>query len=112
MTSSSGSAITLTVGDNNSTTTFSGTIEDGAGTVALTKIGTGTLTLSGNNTYTDVTDVQAGTLVLDGNVNSLISDHGGTVSGWFFRDPDLAAAAPRHLAWRPTRLLLKTIWHS
>ncbi|NBS53705.1 MAG: hypothetical protein EBS96_14050, partial [Spartobacteria bacterium] len=38
---------TLTVGDNNATSTFSGIIKNTAGTLALTKNGTGTLTLSG-----------------------------------------------------------------
>ena len=43
-------------------TTFSGTLQNGGGTVALTKSGTGTLTLSGTNTYTGATTVNAGTL--------------------------------------------------
>jgi autotransporter-associated beta strand protein/autotransporter passenger strand-loop-strand repeat protein len=55
---------TLTVGDDNSSTTFAGTIEDGASTTALTKIGTGTLTLTGINTYTGGTTISAGTLEL------------------------------------------------
>jgi fibronectin-binding autotransporter adhesin len=47
-------------------TTFSGIIEDGIGTVALTKAGSSTLTLAGSsaNTYTGSTSVQDGTLVL------------------------------------------------
>ncbi len=51
----------LSVGGNNLSTTFSGTIED---TGSLTKVGTGTLTLSGSNTYTGGTAVSAGTLVV------------------------------------------------
>ena len=50
---------TLSVGSANTNTTFAGVIS-GAGN--LTKIGTGTLTLSGTNTYTGVTTVNAGTL--------------------------------------------------
>ena len=38
---------TLTVGDNNQSGTFNGTIRNGVGTVALTKIGGGLLTLAG-----------------------------------------------------------------
>src|SRR5262249_12095549 len=46
---------TLSVGNNDSTTTFAGIIKNNGGTggtVALTKVGTGTLTLTGPNTYT------------------------------------------------------------
>ncbi len=56
----------LTVGDD-SNTTFSGTIS-GAG--RLVKQGAGTLTLSGNNTYVGPTDVNAGTLLVNGTHNN------------------------------------------
>ena len=52
----------LSAGSNNATTTFSGTLQNGAGTLALTKSGTGILTLSGTNTYSGATTVSAGTL--------------------------------------------------
>jgi autotransporter-associated beta strand protein len=61
---------TLTVGDGNATSTFSGVIKNTAGTLAVTKIGTGTLTLSGNNTYTGATLVTTGTLVVNGSLGS------------------------------------------
>ncbi len=64
---------TLTVGNSlNLASTYAGTIQDGSGggTLALTKAGTNTLTLSGTNTYTGATDVNAGTLLVDGSIAS------------------------------------------
>ncbi len=55
----------LSVGNNNSSTTYSG-ILSGAG--SLTKLGAGTFTLSGANTYTGVTTVNAGRLMVNGTV--------------------------------------------
>jgi hypothetical protein len=68
LTHSSGTAgaRTLTVGsDNTSPAAYSGVISNGTATsVALTKTGTGTLTLSGANTYTGATTINAGALTL------------------------------------------------
>lgn len=58
---------TLTVGDNNATTTFNGIIQNGAGTMSFAKIGTGTQTLGGQNTYTGNTTVSGGELNLADN---------------------------------------------
>jgi autotransporter-associated beta strand protein len=59
--SSIGAPFALTVGNNNSSSTYSG-VMSGAG--SLTKAGSGTLTLSGINTYTGDTFVNGGALVL------------------------------------------------
>ncbi|MFA6119718.1 MAG: autotransporter-associated beta strand repeat-containing protein, partial [Sideroxydans sp.] len=60
------SAATLTVGGSNASTTFSGKIENGVGTLNLTKAGSGTLTLSGQNSYSGTTTVNGGTLDVSG----------------------------------------------
>jgi fibronectin-binding autotransporter adhesin len=56
----------LTVGNNDQSGTFGGNIANGNGTLALTKIGGGVLTLSGTNTYSGNTTVNGGTLALSG----------------------------------------------
>lgn len=66
VTSSVAGSRTLTVGNNDQTSTFAGTIIAGLGTTALTKAGTGSLTLSNTNTYTGATTVSAGTLLVTG----------------------------------------------
>jgi autotransporter-associated beta strand protein len=61
----------LTVGSNNISTTFSGVIQDSG---SFTKIGRGTLTFIGANTYTGGTTVEQGTLA----VNNLSGSATGT----------------------------------
>lgn len=59
-----GTLSVFTVGSGNAGGTFNGTIADGAGQVALVKVGTGTLTLPNANSYTGSTTVAGGTLVV------------------------------------------------
>lgn len=59
-----GSATTLTVGAANGSGTFVGNIINSAAALSLTKVGTGTQTLGGTNTFTGTTRVLAGTLAL------------------------------------------------
>jgi autotransporter-associated beta strand protein len=54
---------TLTVGLDNSSTTFSGLVQGG---LNLTKVGTGAFNLTGVNTYTGATSVFAGALQVNG----------------------------------------------
>jgi autotransporter-associated beta strand protein len=75
---------TLTVGSNNLSTEVSGVISDCGCPGSLVKVGSGTLTLSGNNTYTGTTDVNGGTLAVDGSIASSVLtrvNSGGTLAG-------------------------------
>jgi autotransporter-associated beta strand protein len=84
----------LAVGGNNLSTTFSGVLQDGGAASlfpgfgdsggSLTKTGSGTLTLLGNNTYTGATTVDAGSLIVNGSIasSSLTTvNNGGTLGG-------------------------------
>ena len=68
---------TLTVGSNNLSTEVSGTIADGGSSGgtggSLVKVGTGTLTLSGANTYTGPTTISQGAINLTGSLVSPVS---------------------------------------
>ena len=82
--------VNLTVGTNNLSTTFSGVMQDGGfsgGTGgSLTKTGTGKLTLSGASTYTGITTVNAGTLLVSNTTGSAtgpgaVKVNSGTLGG-------------------------------
>ena len=72
------SGLTLTSGGDNTSTTFSGVI---SGAAALTKIGSGTLTLSGNSTYSGLTTISAGLIKLGAAGNSTNTPLGTTGTG-------------------------------
>jgi autotransporter-associated beta strand protein len=83
-----GGGNTLIVGSNNLSTEVSGVIDDGCGCSPgsgnLTKIGTGTLTLSGTNAYTGETVVNGGTLLVTGSIASSSDvkvSNGATLAG-------------------------------
>ena len=54
----------LTVGNAGASSSFFGVIQDGTAPVSLTKTGSGTLVLAGNNTYSGATVINAGTVKL------------------------------------------------
>ena len=72
--STAGTSSTLTVGGNDQSATFNGVIKNtgASATLALTKTGNGTQTLSGVNTYTGPTTISEGTLAL-GTTGSITS---------------------------------------
>ena len=85
LTHSSGTAgaRTLTIGtDNTSPAAYTGVISNGTATsVAVTKSGTGTLTLSGNNSYTGLTTISAGSIDLGAAGNGTNGPLGTTAAG-------------------------------
>lgn len=65
---------TLTIGSDNTSSSYAGVISNVTGTsVSLVKNGTGTLTLSGPNTYTGLTTISGGTI--------MVGNEGGTTTG-------------------------------
>jgi fibronectin-binding autotransporter adhesin len=60
----------LTVGQNNGSGEFTGVLRDNGGPLALTKTGSGTQILSGVNTYTGATQINQGTLIVNGTHNA------------------------------------------
>src|SRR5271166_6175333 len=80
VTNNGSTAVILTLGNDNSNTIFSGILENGIiAALGLTKTGTGTLILTGNNTYTGGTTINAGTLAL-GSGGSIASSSGLTLA--------------------------------
>jgi autotransporter-associated beta strand protein len=84
--STSGKTSTLTIGSGNANgTNFSGVIENNAGTggtVSVTKTGTGTITLSGANTYSGTTTFAQGVLAITNDASlgtSALSFTGGVL---------------------------------
>lgn len=79
-----GGTSTLTIGNNDNSGTFSGLLENSAGTLNITKTGFGTETLTRSNSYVGTTDIELGTLkVTDpngiGNGVSPLVINGGTL---------------------------------
>ena len=73
---------TFTLNPTSGSTTFSGAIGGGGGTINLVKSGNGTQVLIGTNTYTGATTVNAGTLLVNGSISgSTTTMNGGVLGG-------------------------------
>jgi outer membrane autotransporter protein len=83
VTNSGGLAARLRTGFDDTSTTFSGVIQDGVSATTLIKLGAGTFMLSGANTYSGSTQVMAGTLIVNGSIaNSATTvNNGGILAG-------------------------------
>jgi fibronectin-binding autotransporter adhesin len=62
ITNTAGTLATLSLGENNSGGTYNGQIINGTGGIAVTEIGTGTGTLTGNNTFTGGLTINSGAI--------------------------------------------------
>ncbi len=94
-------APTLTVGGDNSSQTFSGLLQDGAGTLSVYKTGGGMWTLAGSNTNSGANTVNGGTLQLgSGGATGSLGGGGFTMSNaWLsFNRSDSAAVFPYAIA--------------
>jgi autotransporter-associated beta strand protein len=75
---------TLSLGVNNVTSTFSGFIQNTVGTLSLVKTGSGSATLTSNNTYAGPTTINSGSLIIMGSptgTSPYTVNAGGTLSG-------------------------------
>jgi fibronectin-binding autotransporter adhesin len=80
---SAGRTLTWQVGARNEDSVFAGVIANSSSLTALTKIGSGTLALSGANTYTGPTSISAGRLQIHGSStgSAFTVQSGGTLGG-------------------------------
>jgi autotransporter-associated beta strand protein len=91
-TSSTGSSTLVVSPGSGSTSSFGGTLANGSGTLALAVAGSGTLSLSGTNTYTGGTTLSSGTLLLNG-ASSILAGSSLTIGNASYSGAALGAPA-------------------
>lgn len=94
----------LTLGENNGSSLFSGSINNGAGAIKLVKTGSGTLGLAGSNTLSGSVEVSAGTLALTGSLPSstaTVADGAGVAGEGSFSSLTLGASSGASLVADP-----------
>lgn len=99
----SGRFVNWTVGSLNTDSTYAGVIQNDAGAARLTKVGGGTLNLSGTNTYTGSTTINTGTLAISngaalGDIVTGTTIAGGDTTARLALSGDIAVAEPLVLA--------------
>lgn len=71
-------ALNYVIGTANTNTTFAGALAGVGGQVNLYKVGTGSLTLTGADNFQGTTEVNGGTLVVDGTLGTTVTPAGTT----------------------------------
>jgi autotransporter-associated beta strand protein len=94
ITTNDNGSISIVAGGDNLTSTISSVIADTSAVTGVTKTGAGTLTLSGANTYTGGTTVQAGKLV----VNRLHEGNAVSITGGRLQVQETLPSLPSHPA--------------
>lgn len=99
----SASSFTYSIGALNTDSTYGGSILNGSGTVGITKVGAGKLTLTGTLAYTGDTIVNSGTLQVNATNSTTVSVNTTVANG-----ATLAVSGAANNKWETTNLTLGT----
>ncbi len=104
----SGRTLTWSVGARNEDSTYSGNTSNSTGTTAITKVGTGTLTLAGACSHTGVTTVSNGRLRITGTStgSNFTVQNGATLGGTGTITGNVTIQSGGALEWNPTPLAI------
>lgn len=104
----SGRTLTWSLGARNEDSIYSGNISNSTGSTAITKVGTGTLTLAGACSHTGVTTVAGGRLRITGTStgSNYVVQNGGTLGGTGTISGDVTVQSGAALEWNATPLTI------